>query len=127
MGNQGTGLVLTGTLGRRERDNGEKMEGAARMAEVGRRFRKLAPRDEKQVDKDHDKDDRTQELDGHGSCPDPAHDTPAVLVVPGLPVKECGEIGRGSCTVERRRNLRRQGTASAFKSKKPKPCFKTSN
>jgi hypothetical protein len=32
---------------------------AARMAEVGRRFRKLAPRDAKKVDKD----DRTQESD----------------------------------------------------------------
>jgi len=59
MGYQDTRLVLTGTLSRGQGDTGEKMEGAARMAEVGRRFRKLAPRDAKKVDKD----DRTQESD----------------------------------------------------------------
>jgi hypothetical protein len=59
MGYQGTGPVLTGTLSRGVRDTGEKMERAPRRTENGRKFRKLAPRDAKQVGKD----DRTQEPD----------------------------------------------------------------
>ena len=38
MGHQGTGPVLTGTVCRREGDNGEKMEGEHRGTEHGRRL-----------------------------------------------------------------------------------------